>query len=176
MCYGCQRKGHYKNKCPVASSSNVMVENTQVKEEGTTAHNLAQFTLSFAQKGLSVANVIDPHWVILDTCSGSSVFCNKQLVTGVRDCAPHEVLTVLTNGGGKRFTKMGKCSFLPLSVHLNEDSMANIIAFKDMVNIPGARVILDTALGRVINVHLPQRQTLVFRECISGIHYYDAPS
>jgi hypothetical protein len=163
-CFGCQSRGHYRDKCPTATT------------EGNTTPSLAQIVTSFAQQQGVNKDIIDRYWAILDTCSGASVFRNRSLVKDVKACAPSEVLTVLTNGGSKTFTKKGTCVFLPVTVHLNESSMANILAFRDIVNIPGARVTLDTDVDRTIKVKVPNFETMIFKECAEGIYYIDTRS
>ena len=51
--------------------------------------------------------------------------------------------------------------------------MANILAFRDVVNIPGARVKFDTDCDRAIHVTVPNFSTMVFKECAEGIYYID---
>jgi hypothetical protein len=67
------------------SSSNASVAT------GTT---LMQFAVMMAQ---APSNSVDPNWILLDSQSTISVFCNKDMLNNVRP-SPH-VLRAITNGG-----------------------------------------------------------------------------
>ena len=56
----------------------------------------------------------------------------------------HKELTVVTNGGSIIFDQKGRLTFLSLNVHVNEDALEKIPYFKDVDNIPGVNVTLDT--------------------------------
>ena len=81
-CYGCHGYGHYSDECPKA---------TTINATGTT---LMQYGLMLAQ---ATENGIDPNWILLDSQSTISVFCNPNMLANIRcsDCTLH----ALTNGG-----------------------------------------------------------------------------
>ena len=60
----------------------------------------------------------------------------------VCDYTSYETLTVCTNGGSKAFTQIVPFKFLPMGVHFNLESMANILEIKDSASIPGVHIIL----------------------------------
>ena len=43
---------------------------------------------------------------------------------------------MVTNGGKKAFNEIGECELFTIEAHLNLHSMANIVALKDMDDVP----------------------------------------
>ena len=64
---------------------------------------------------------------------------------------------------------MGELLFLPMTVHMNESSMANILSFTEVSNIAGVHVKIDTSKGKVINFHMQDRWIIYFRACSEGL-------
>ena len=150
-CYNCGHKGHYASNCPH-------------KKKITLGH----FTLT--QKQLELIN---KQWVLLDSCSTVSVFCNRDLVSNVEKCAPGKSITVVTNGGVQDFDHQADLKLLPLKVHFNEDSLANIVSLSDVASMPGARVTMDTDKERAILLHYND-SVVRFEECGDGLYYVNA--
>ena len=150
-CHNCNTPGHYSNQCPAK------------KDKVTLAH------FSLTQKKLEL---IDKNWILLDTCSTVSVFCNPDLVHNITDCKPGDGITVVTNGGSESFKQHGMMRLLPLRVHFNAQSIANIVSLSDIANLEGARLTMDTNIARAINLHI-NGTTIHFRECADGLYYYD---
>ena len=151
-CHGCHEHGHYRNQCP---NNNV---------------TLAKFVLN--QQELATIN---PNWVLLDTCSTVSVYCNPQLVHNITPCEPHQELQIITNGGQEFFAHHATSNLVPLPVHFNSKSLANILSLSDVANIPGAKVTMDTSVERAIKLHL-QDKVITFNECKDGLYYHDTSS
>ena len=78
-----------------------------------------------------------------------------------------------TNGCVIVFTKIGDLKLFPFTVHVNEQSMANILSLKDVANIPGIRVTMDTDSSRSIAVLVPEGMSYVFEEGHGGLHHLD---
>ena len=151
-CHNCNTPGHYSNQCP-----------SNKKHKVTLAH------FSLTQQKLEL---IDKNWILLDTCSTVSVFCNKYLIKDVRDCLPGQGITVVTNGGSETFVQQGTMKLLPLEVHFNPSYIANIISLSDVANLKGARVTMDSSVARVINLHF-NGDIYQFKECADGLYYFD---
>ena len=153
MCHNCGKKGHFRDKCNVVAGK---AKQTKV--------TLAHFTLT--QKGLEIIN---KDWVLLDTGLTVSVFCNKDLVHNIWDCKLGQGITVITNGGSQSFHQEAEAKLLPITVHFNEDSLANILSLSDVANLPGARITMDSLVERSILLHF-QDKTIKFIECAEGLY------
>ena len=152
-CHNCGKKGHYATQCP--------------KEKQAKRAQFTQFVLTQQDHEL-----INKSWILLDTCSTVSVCCNKSLVSNIKPCPKNDELTIVTNGGTQVFDNTADLNLLPLKVHFNEHSLANILSLSDVANLPGARVTMDTDLDRAIILHY-NGQTLRFRECTDGLYFFD---
>ena len=51
-----------------------------------------------------------------------------------------------TNGRNKTFKKKGVLKLLPIPVHFEEDSLATVLSLKDVANIKGVHVTMDTSV------------------------------
>ena len=51
--------------------------------------------------------------------------------------------------------------------------MATILSFKEMADIPGVRITTDKKQERAMTVSLGNGRTLKFKECESGLYFYD---
>ena len=78
---------------------------------------------------------------------------------------------MLTNGGHLYFDRMWELVFLPMTVHINESSMANILSFAEVANIAGVHIKMGTLKGKFINLHMQDRQILHFKACAEGMLY-----
>jgi hypothetical protein len=166
QCYRCQEWGHLANNC----SSNTPRGRGNGGNEGQSGVGMMQ-----VQMGLNFAhseNLIPKSWLLLDTCSTSSVTNNLDLVHAVRTCSKEEVLTVHTNGGTKSFSQLGHLRLLPLQVHYNPDSLANILCFDDVACIDGVYITIDTRSDHCFNVHYKD-DVFTFKPCFEGLYYLD---
>ena len=97
---------------------------------------------------------INKKWIFLDTCSTHSVSNNPDLVTKIEQCDPDDFLTLTTNAGCRTFKQHARLKFLPMLVYYDVGSIGTILAMKDVANIPGVRVYMDTTIERTITVFL----------------------
>ena len=111
---------------------------------------MLQFGCMFAQ---SQDRVINPNRILLDTCSTDNVFCNEMLVSDLRRCKEGDGLEIITNGGFSTNDHVGDSTLIPLSVYFNNKSLANVLSFKKVAELPNVRIIADTELDRAIFVH-----------------------
>ena len=78
---------------------------------------------------------------------------NPDLVTNIKPCtSQNETITVVTNGGRQLFEHIGTLNLLPLDVHFNAFSMANILYLKDVADLPNVKITMDTTVERAIIV------------------------
>ena len=59
-----------------------------------------------------------------------------------------------------------------MEVHFNPDSMANILASKDVSSIPDVHISVDSRNERVIIVGY-HNHIIKFHKCCDGLYYYD---
>ena len=158
-CYNCQNMGHYSNDCPYVNA-----------KKGVNLHMRA---ITLTQNDPTVGE-INPNWILLDTCSTASVAGNASLVTNIRPCDAGDELHIATNGGGMRYDMQAQLELFPVPVHFNEDSIATILALKDVASLPGCYLTMDTRQARQILVSFEgSTVTYVFKECADGLYFYD---
>ena len=93
-------------------------------------------------------------WIPLDSCSTDTVFKNPDLVANIRTGTADEELKMLTNGGSVTYKEVPDCKLLPLEVHFNKDSLANILSFKQVSELPGVKITTDTSKEDTLTVYL----------------------
>ena len=96
---------------------------------------------------------------------------NSSLTKNVQNCNAEEKLLMLTNGGHLCFNQTGELLLLPLTFHINESSMANIIYFAKGSSISGVHIKMDTSKEKVINVHTKCGKIINFKSYAEGIFY-----
>ena len=166
-CYRCRQPGHVARVCPVDDADLTNVR--RANGNGTSRNaNMMQIALGFAQG----EDEIPSTWILLDTCSTASVARTRSLVMNIKACSSDDVLTVHTNGGPKSFLETAELKLLPIRVHFNEESMANILSLKDVASLPGVRIRMDTIQERAIFVELGD-EVWKFAECRDGLYYFD---
>ena len=165
-CYVCQKRGHISWYCPE-------VGNTGPPPRDSRGVNCAQVGLmqrNVSKKEIGGSgkkeNIVNPNWILLDTCSTASVCCNEELVRDIRKCKQDEELTVITNGGRQTFKHIAVLKDLPLQVYYKKDSLANIVALRDVANIPGVNILMDTSKERAIMVKMNAEKILKFLEIL----------
>ena len=98
--------------------------------------------------------MISKTWILLDSCSTDTVFKNPDLVTNIRTGSTNEELKMLTNGGSVTYKDVADCKLLPLKVHFKKDSLANVLSFKQVSEIPGVKITTYTSKESSLTVHL----------------------
>ena len=58
-------------------------------------------------------------------------------------------------------------------MHVNKNSLETILYLKDVNNISGVSVTMDTLIEKVMNVILSDGIVFNFRSCGSELYYYD---
>ena len=166
-CYNCQSMGHYAGQCPSTDA-----------RQGTNGSGFVQFgfchTQSKTLKKSDPTAVIDRDWLLLETYSTHSVCANVDLLENLRSCNDEETLHIVTNGGLLSYNVIGDCKLIPVQMHYNGDSIANVLSLKSVTSIPGAHVTMDSNVERAISVKLPNRvETIKFIECSDGLYYHN---
>ena len=123
-------------------------------------------------QGNTVFNIPDT-WILLDMCSTCNVIKNPILFKNIRECRSEERLTTYTNGGAQHYTQVADLLMLPLDIHFKQNSMANILSFRSVSEIKGARIVMDTSLETSIYVYLLNGCTYEFKQFSNGVYYFD---
>jgi len=142
QCFTCKNKGHYANMCPKDEEVQLF---QAAEEDGSTGGQETDFTFtSVGARKMAIPKT----WVLLDSPSTVSVFCNAKLLTNIRPCTI--LLIVLTNGGCQVSKQVGKICNLG-TVWYNPQSLANILSLAE-IHLR-YRVMMDTALKASMCVH-----------------------
>jgi Zinc knuckle len=152
-CYRCNNTGHYASDCPDETASTT---------GGTT---LVQYGFMLAQ-GVSR---IDPSWILLDSQSTISVFCNPDMLRNIRPSG--HVLRAVTNGGSQESTLIADFPNLG-EVWFNPESIANILSLADVRKV--CRVTMDSSVETAIVVHRLDGSPMRFTEHKCGLYVYDS--
>ena len=75
-------------------------------------------------------------------------------VEEVKNRDRHKNLTVFMNEGSLLFDLKGRLKYLPLNVHVNDNSLATTFYLKDTNDILGVRVTMDAYIYKAMNVIL----------------------
>ena len=62
---------------------------------------------------------------------------------------------------------------LPTTVHFNKDSIANVLSFKKVSELPGVRITTDTGVEKAFFVHTKEGEVIKFLACKDGLYYHD---
>jgi hypothetical protein len=138
---------------------------------GRTGRTFVQVAFCLAQVENHFPDGIPNHYVLLDSDSTVSIFCNADLLTDIHDV--DEPLYLETNGGGYQIsTQMGTLAdFGP--VWYNPESIANVLSLAQVRMV--RRVTMDTAELAAFHVHkLDGSGTTLFLEHESGLYLHDA--
>ena len=70
----------------------------------------------------------------------------------MRTCEEGERLQIVTNGGELSYNQIGAMKLLPIQAYYNEKLIANVISLKQVGDIPGVKVPMDTSQEKAIKV------------------------
>ena len=116
-------------------------------------------------------NIINPNWILLNTCSTISYIRNNSLVQNIQPCDAGEELRAYTNYVHQDYEHTATLKLLPFEVFFNEQSLANIISFATVAS--KVSITIDTELEPFINVHLHDVKRIIFKQCGAGLYYFD---
>ena len=101
---------------------------------------------------------------------------NLDYVDEVENYAKQKEIEVLKNGGSPLFDCKACLIYLPLNVNVNENSLTTILYVKDMRNIPGVIVTMDTMIQKDMKKITRDGMVFKFKEFGSGLYCYDMAS
>ena len=119
--------------------------------------------------------VIRKTWILLDSSSTETVFKNPDLVSNIRIGSTDEELRMLIHEGSVIYKEVADCKLLPLNVQFNKASMANVLSFKQVSEIPAAKVTTHTSKEEAFTICLKNGIEMKFK-CNEGLYYYDTDS
>ena len=169
-CYYCHMPSHFSNNLhgvPIDGRRNCGAGNRG--SAGRTGIVMCQICVGLAQHD---DVIITSTWLWLDTCSTSSVRKKLYMFRNIREFLEEERLTVVTNCGNKAFNEIGEYEIFPIETHFNLNSMAKIIALKDMAAVPGVQITMDRSKERAITVEY-QGKIYKVKECQDWLYYGD---
>lgn len=148
LCYKCGQYGHVSYNCP---------EEDRRINDGT---GFMQFGVSLTKDSNS-SHLISRDWLLLDTCSTDNVIYNTSMVANIRKCRKYNELRMHTNGGYKDYDMVNELKLLPLRVHVNKRSIANVLSFRKVAGITGCRIKMHTAEENTITVAVNKKSNEV---------------
>ena len=189
QCWTCKGTGHYSNKCPNKGSVNLL-QTAPANHDGFSGHldhqgnpdvsDTESIAFGFLQVSFSqlkhdwtddVQN-ISKNWVLLDSQSNCDIFCNKNLLTNIRQ-EKGPGLTLQTNGGTLKSDLVGDVKGYG-KVWYNPASLANILSLANVRK----RFHITMATGPSdpvpkIIVHKTNGDKMVFFEHEMGLFVHD---
>ena len=171
QCYNCQEYGHYKSDCnakPVPRSAATLLFQ-QATNIDSDAEDSIDNAVGFSFHQTKHNDAINPSWVLLDSESTVSIFCNKNFLTNVRHCG-HTGIRIHTNGGHKDVDMIGDLAGFG-EVWYHPKSLANILSLAAVRKI--CRITMDTRNEAALVVHKHNGTELKFYEHFNGLYYHD---
>ena len=119
--------------------------------------------------------MIDAFWILLDTASTVTIFCNALFLRGIREA---KVPTIIhTSGGTITATLEGYLPFLRRYVAFHPDCLGNILSFRDVLR--AHHMTFNSRQSHRFTVHCQRegggrsKTKVHFRPSGTGLYYFD---
>ena len=115
--------------------------------------------------------IVSKWWMLIDSCSSTTLFCNQDLFSNIRSAGPHEQISLFSDTGSQIYDQVGDVKYPPLVAHYNSAGIANVISMKDIDLKAGYYMTMNTKAEIGIRLHTPDGNSLLFKRCREGLHY-----
>ena len=90
-----------------------------------------------------------------------------------RKCKEEDKLRNITNGGYVDYDEEADLLLLPTTVYFNERSIAIVLLFKKISELPGVKINTNASVEKAFFVHTEDVNIINFFECKDGLYFYD---
>ena len=104
---------------------------------------------------------LNEDWVLLDSQSTISLFCNPKMLSNIRKCKKREEKRCYCNGGTQDTNQIGDLAGFGI-VYYNSQSIANILSLASVVK--QRRVIFDSTDGNIFKVFGGKQRVIKFKQ------------
>jgi hypothetical protein len=114
-------------------------------------------------------SIIPRHWIILDSASSPDIFCERELVTDIRQS--NETLKVLSRGGVNEIDQECVLPGYPGRVWFDSNGVANIIGLRNLIR--HFNVTYDSNGDNCFHIWKDDKIIMTFRLWEGGLWYHD---
>jgi Reverse transcriptase (RNA-dependent DNA polymerase) len=195
-CHRCKKKGHYANECDgervVDGNDKDKDKDKAKKQSGTTLLTSGMFDVDFLDDQPELSNYafvnagavgsengvvmqiehdgkLPRDWILLDNQSTVDVFCNKKLLSNIREHS--KSMDIHCNAGVSTTNLIGELRGYG-TVWYNPTGIANILSLAKAQE-RGYRVTFDTEKGNAFHLTKHDGNVRVFKQSPKGLYYLD---